>query len=317
MPSDLLKNAVESIENGVGDYTSGDARRVTSSLRNLYAGVLLLLKEKLRQLSPPDSNEVLIRVKFEPRFVDGQVRLVGAGKKTVDHHEIKERFDSLELKLDWRRLDHLQRLRNSAEHHVPTEPKAVMQEAVANTFLIVADVMVAHLSLNPAKVLDASVWNTMLTGAQTHQEVSNRCRTSRASLANIPSAAVRVVERTLECPECESDLLRATSDEYGEDATFECMSCGETTSLRDVLPGGIARAYAFESHIAAQDGGEDPIGTCPNCYAETYSVEDDLCLSCGEGRPHSKCIRCGNGLTLDESDEPTCGYCRHVMSKDD
>lgn len=51
-PSDLLKNAIESIENGVADFTSGQPRRVTSALRNLYAGVyagvLLLFKEKLR-----------------------------------------------------------------------------------------------------------------------------------------------------------------------------------------------------------------------------------------------------------------------------
>jgi len=317
MASDLLKNALESIENGVADYMTGDARRVTSSLRNLYAGVLLLLKEKLRQLSPAGSNDLLIFVKYAPRLVNGQVQIIGTGKKTVDYIEIKERFGSLGLALDWQRLEHLQRLRNSAEHHVPTAPKAVMQDAIANTFLLVADVLDTHLGLAPAKVLDAGVWNTMLSEARTHQEVLTRCRDSRASLEDVPDAASRAVERLVECPKCNSELVRAKSEVYGEESVFECMACGADTTLREVLPTALDRAYAFESYTAVKDGGDAPIGTCPNCYAETYSIDEDECLSCRESRPYKECATCGNDLSLDESDEPTCAYCRRLMERDD
>lgn len=317
MTSDLLKNALESIENGVADFTSGDPRRVTSSLRNLYAGVLLLLKEKLRQLSPANSNDLLIWVKYAPQLVNGQVQLVGTGKKTVDYIEIKERFDSLELSLDWKRLEHLQRLRNSAEHHVPTAPKAVMQDAVANTFLLVTDVLDKHLGLAPATVLDAAVWTTMRTEARTHHELSTRCRESRASMTDVPDAAARAIQGAISCPECSSELVRANSPQYDEESVFECVACGEVSTLREVLPSALDRAYRFESYAAVKDGGDAPIGTCPNCYAETYSREEDICLSCGEDRPYSECATCGNALTLDESDEATCGYCRHVMEKDD
>lgn len=44
--------------------------------------------------------------------------MVGAGKKTVDYREIKDRFTSLDLKFDWKRLERLQKMRNSVEHHV-------------------------------------------------------------------------------------------------------------------------------------------------------------------------------------------------------
>jgi hypothetical protein len=43
----LIKNAIDSIA----------PRRTASAIRNFFAGVLLLLKEKLRQESPADSNE--------------------------------------------------------------------------------------------------------------------------------------------------------------------------------------------------------------------------------------------------------------------
>jgi hypothetical protein len=59
----LLKNAVVSIQLGLEDFASDDERRIISAARNLYSGVLLLCKEVLRQLSPPGSNDILIRIK--------------------------------------------------------------------------------------------------------------------------------------------------------------------------------------------------------------------------------------------------------------
>ncbi|MCU0700060.1 MAG: hypothetical protein MUC96_26425 [Myxococcaceae bacterium] len=314
--SDLLKNAIESIENGVADFTSGQPRRVTSALRNLYAGVLLLLKEKLRQLSPAGSNDILIWVQFEPKLVDGQVRVVGSGKKTVDFREIKDRFTSLNLRFDWKRLERLQRMRNSVEHHVPTERHAVMREALANTFTLVAEVLERHLELAPAKALDSTVWSTMLAEATTQQEIAAQCQASRCDLKNVPSGAERFVEGMLECPACASELLRATAAEY-EETALSCLACGLVSTLEVVLPKLLQRVFANDFYEAAKEGGEAPIGTCPNCYKLAYSLEEDRCLLCDEGRPHSKCLRCGSGLTLEESDEPLCGYCRHVMSKDD
>lgn len=57
----LLNNAISSIQIGIEDYESEDERRVLSAVRNLTAGILLLFKEKLSELSPGDSNEVLLK----------------------------------------------------------------------------------------------------------------------------------------------------------------------------------------------------------------------------------------------------------------
>jgi hypothetical protein len=72
----LLKNAVVSIQLGLEDFAADDERRIISTARNLYSGVLLLAKEVLRQLSPPGSNDILIRIKKTAvKEADGTVRL--------------------------------------------------------------------------------------------------------------------------------------------------------------------------------------------------------------------------------------------------
>ena len=60
----LFANAIESIQIGVEDLLKNDDRRVLSAVRNVHAGVLLLCKEKLRQLSPVGG--LLLAQRFEP-----------------------------------------------------------------------------------------------------------------------------------------------------------------------------------------------------------------------------------------------------------
>jgi len=130
----LLENAVVSIQLGLEDFASVDERRVLSAARNLCAGVLLLCKEVLRRLSPPDSDDVLIRVRKRAiRGVDGSVRLVGYGKKTIDRAEIEERFKDLKIAVDLSKLRRLAEIRNDIEHMHPVVGPALIQEAIAVT----------------------------------------------------------------------------------------------------------------------------------------------------------------------------------------
>ena len=96
----LLQNAVDSIELGVADLHGGDQARTVSALRNLHAGVLLLVKEVLRNLSPPGSDEVLLKQQIRSVMVGGRLTFVSAGKKTVELREMSERCESLGIKLD-------------------------------------------------------------------------------------------------------------------------------------------------------------------------------------------------------------------------
>jgi hypothetical protein len=43
----ILQNAIDSIQVGVEDYNQEDERRNASAIRNIFAGILLLYKERL------------------------------------------------------------------------------------------------------------------------------------------------------------------------------------------------------------------------------------------------------------------------------
>ncbi|WP_029834987.1 hypothetical protein [Vibrio parahaemolyticus] len=92
----ILKNAVDSIAIGLEDFESDDDRRIISSTRNIFAGILLLFKHRLCELSPEGSDEALIKQKVLPAIdATGAVNWIGQGKKTVDVQNIKDRFKSL------------------------------------------------------------------------------------------------------------------------------------------------------------------------------------------------------------------------------
>lgn len=64
----MLANAVASIRLGVEDFQAAakDDARALSAIRNLTAGLLLLFKVKLQNLSPPGSKESLLKQNVTP-----------------------------------------------------------------------------------------------------------------------------------------------------------------------------------------------------------------------------------------------------------
>lgn len=80
--------------------------------------MLLLFKEKLRQLLPPDSDEVLRKEGLRPvHRPNGELAFTERGRKTVDVQQIKERFEALDVSVGWRRFEQLTKLPNDLEHY--------------------------------------------------------------------------------------------------------------------------------------------------------------------------------------------------------
>ena len=310
---DLIDNAVASIEMGVQDYRSPDERRVLSALRNLYSGTLLLLKEALSRESP-DNSDLLIYTEIVPMKKDGQLTWVPKSqKKTVDYHEIQERFKSLGLKLNWEPLDKLRAIRNQVEHHKPAHPKQAALEAVAACFVVVKQIIEDHLDQKPEQIFDTETWAIMLQETKTLKSTEQQCRESLKLLENIPEAALPALEK-IRCPDCGSALLQAEANTY-VDAEFNCRTCGSEFSLASIIVDAAHRAYprTYEKKV----GYVDEIGHCPTCGEEAFVIAHDICLACAESRPYSECEMCGTDLSLDESDEPFCSYCTRHADRDD
>ena len=75
-----------------------------------------------------------------------------------------------------------------------------------------------------------------------------------------------------------------------------------------------------DTYVAATDGGEPPVGTCPECGEETYVFSEGGCALCGFELPEdATCAVCGERLTLDDYDEGggLCSYHRWTAQRDD
>ncbi|HAU1272981.1 TPA: hypothetical protein F8S01_15980, partial [Legionella pneumophila] len=98
----LFENAIAAIQVGIEDFNSEDERRALSSVRNIFSGLVLLYKSKLWEISPKNDEYLLIKNDLVYQIQDGRV-LVSSKKpkdkpgKTVNIHQIQERFNSLSI----------------------------------------------------------------------------------------------------------------------------------------------------------------------------------------------------------------------------
>jgi hypothetical protein len=120
------------------------------------------------------------------------------------------------------------------------------------------------------------------------------------------------------CSECGSRLQRPKDQSALDDLEMECRSCGRTADADEFVTQALSQSSIFDSYRAIKDGGRAPIATCPECFQETFIVEEDACARCGSGRTYSRCARCDAELDVDEQDlAGLCGYCAHMIGKAD
>lgn len=313
----LLTNAVYSIQLGVEDYLSSDPRRALSGVRNLSAGILLLFKERLRQLSPADSDEVLIKQTIKPAIdSNGKVVFLGKGNKTVDVQEISARFDSLSISTDWPKVREVINLRNEIEHYYPSVPSARMKELLSDTFIVIRDFITTELLLDPLELLGASTWEPLLDVSTVYQRELEACR-ALMDAVNWTTPIIESVSQHFRCEKCESMLLRPIDPESDFlSLTFECKSCGMQSPYDDLIESAVKKRYFGEAYIAATQGGEPPYHFCYHCKKDTFISETNSCIACLEEMTYTLCRLCDTSLTPDEQElEGLCSYCHYRQEK--
>ncbi len=312
----ILQNAVDSIQLGIEDFEAKNPKRLPSPVRNFFAGVLLLFKSKLADLSSND-DEALIKQTVLPVIEDGKIIWKGQGKKTVDFHQIEIRLESLNIDVDWKKLVAIQDYRNDIEHyHTDVKPETVRQYLV-DGFVIVRDFIDRHLGKSPRELLGDDTWSTLIEYEAVYEAEAKSCVEKMAALEWTNDAAHHWI-KAAQCDRCDSRLIRPRSSAGTEAAQsdFECSVCGKSWSCEDLLEITGCPSY---THQAAREGMDDPVGQCPKCGNMGYDDIERQCVYCGESGPYI-CKRCENVIpTIDLSwDGPGyCGYCNHMMSKDD
>lgn len=313
----ILDNAIRSIQIGIEDADC-DARLV-SAVRNLYAGMLLLFKEKLRRLSPSYDPECLIKATVRPSIdAKGKVVWLGHGKKTVDFQQIRERFDHLGVKVKWERPESIRRLRNNLEHYHSGISSDAMKRVVTEVYVVVRDFLQIELDEDPLDTLGAETWNKMLGTAEIFEKELSECRCQTGTIDWNSNALAKALQN-LECESCGSSLVAPDDREFrGEDTIFRCRSCGEEMLLRQCGVTSLANEYDFEVFRAHKNGGIAPLMDCPHCLLPAFVVAEERCAVCEYSDPGKECQRCGVQLEIEEAYEGQyCGYCLHQASKND
>ena len=315
----ILQNAIDSIALGIEDYSNPDPRRLISCTRNIFAGILLLFKHKLSQLSSPDSDEVLIKQQVLPTIdsVTG-LQWQGKGKKTVDVHQIEERLTSLKVVVDWQRVNRINTYRNDIEHYFSSLSHDAVRGLITDSFVVIRDFIRKELSEDPLSLLGASTWGILTKVAEVYEKEKQECTEHIKAIDweydELESALVEY-----QCPECGSGLIDVQSkgvDRYT--AEFTCQSCGEQWHFEGLAPLAISDYFAEANYRSIKDGGDPVVITCPECNEDTYILEDDVCALCGASAIERDCQRCGQTIPPEEIDgEGYCGWCAHMMSKDD
>jgi hypothetical protein len=313
---DLLDNAIESIQVGVEDYQSGTRPRLLSAVRNIHAGILLLYKEALRKMSPAGSNDALMMAKIVPsRDSSGKVVFIGEGKKTADTQQIKERFEVLSIKTDWKRFERINETRNDVEHRYPRLDQKGLEGLISDSFLLVRDFIATELHDDPLELLGEETWQAMLEVAEVYQKEKEESR-KLLDTANWRFSAIREGVLDQSCSQCGSDLLKPVEDSYHE-ISLQCISCGEEQSPESYVPKALASALSREAYVAMDDGGDPPVVHCPECGENAFLTEEWQCAICG-AEPERRCSMCGTAIPVEELvSSPLCGYCNYISNKDD
>ena len=314
----LLTNAIEAIQVGIEDYNVGSRPRLLAAVRNVYAGLLLVYKEALRRRSPPESDEVLIKARVRlQEDPSGKVVAVGSGRKTVNVHQIRERFEALGITTDWKRFRKISLTRNDVEHYYTSINAEALQSVIANAFVILRGFIATEFHEDPKSLLGKTTWNKMLQITEVYEAERKACDEAIESIDWISPTLSEAV-RSLHCSECGSDLLIATPAGAPLDqVSLKCRACGNEETSEKLIPRAIADGLSWELYLSFTDGNELPHVSCPECSEEAYVISEKMCAYCGYEATHT-CVVCGSDIIPEELDSsPSCGWCAYKMIKDD
>ncbi len=271
----IIENGLNSIRVGLEDYEqaleANDDARLTSAVRNVYAGILILAKGKLYELSPADTRGILIRV-VRPKLVNGRIEVVPVGRKTIAYEEIKQRFEDSALPLDWARIERVRAIRNDLEHFYHDGARSNVQEALADAAISIRNLMTL-LKLDPVQDLGERWWGVLLENEQLFADELAVCTETFTGINWINSAA-RAAREHFSCEQCGSLLIRQTDahNEEQDNIHVNCAACGAESDMKALMERAVTQQHYRELYETQTRGGEPPVVYCPECQLQALII---------------------------------------------
>lgn len=275
----IFDNAVRSIQIGLDDYLCED--RLVSSVRNIYAGILLLFKHKLVLLSGSETNAALIKQHVVPAIDSyGSVIWKGVGNKTIDVAGIKSRFKSLGISVDWEVFDRISRHRNEIEHFFSSSSEDEVADLLADCFIVIGRFLSDHLNLDAKEVLGDESWQILLHAYEMYEfEVENNART--ISTLEFHHDVIRTIFLNFRCIRCSSPLIKPSQlGGEAEESSFCCAECDASYTYDDICNMGVPDFY-ISSFWSVFREGEYPFSNCKECEQGLFLKEFRVCTACG------------------------------------
>ena len=282
-PGDLLKNATKSIQLGIEDFQSEDEKRIFSAVRNIYAGILLLFKEKLLRLSPEDSDEAFIKASIFPVFTNsGTIKFKVQGRNTVNRKQIEDRFKDLNVEVDWKRVGKIVEKRNDIEHYYTRDPHNAIQEVFADAFIIIRDFVMVELGEDPASLLGNDFWQVMLAESEVFEQERMECLEALRGLS-WPSDEVERLIDSMCCSSCSSSLVipddaltASVKERY-----FSCRACGYDMQYPELIETAVKVFFLEGEMKKIPEDDSIQVSNCIQCGHLSYLEEDMECMVCG------------------------------------
>ena len=247
----------------------------------------------------------------------GQIAWEGKGKKTVDVRQIEERFESLGVKTHWDRINKIKEFRNDIEHYHSDLSKDAIRDLISNSFIVIRDFISDELSLDPKELLGSDSWNTLVSVFEVYKKEKEACN-DEIDKIDWASESLGGALKEIKCEACGSSLITIKKFETQREYTvLLCKSCQSEYEYEAIVEEAINKYFSFEKYLSFTDGNTVPVINCPECGNETYVYSEEQCLYCGSSFEHT-CGRCGTEIIPEEIDGTGfCGWCAHMMSKDD
>lgn len=292
----LLENAKYSIQLGIEDYRLAKENpiRNISSIRNIFAGLLLLYKYKLIKESPTDKPFYYITK------LSNDIYKSDFGKKTpkqtIDVTGIKTVFRALDINIDELLLDNVNKARNNLEHFYNSS-NVDISSLVNKSFSLIttfySEYIFLETKIDLKDFLGEENHKTLLENKEAYEKRKQDCIQSFDNLDFPSSDLENAFYKNMLCPYCKSDLIKYDTGNY-KNAILKCCSCshGNNLSIETVLglsqsPKDILEEYS----------------DCPECGVFSY-ILDNYCTECGS-------------FINPERDYDLEAYIEYLMSKND
>ena len=186
---------------------------------------------------------------------------------------------------------------------------------------IIHAIIVKELLEEPGPLLGADAWDTLLEEATVFKQEQDACQKSFDAV-DWGSEALAEAANEFQCPHCTSTLLRNenAAGKHRDEVRLVCSQCGETAETEEVFEDALERALELNAYEAMKDGGDSPLENCPECFRNTFIVDEGQCVNCDLNLEGRKCGLCGEAFSIDDyrySEGYYCSYHQYVMSKDD